>query len=619
MKFPNFQVENPGGWRGLSMLVAIAAIVGLAASPAFAASAEGQTQLNWIAMTMTLLGGLALFLYGMEQMSEALKFVAGDGMKTILAKLTSNRIIGLLTGAFVTAVIQSSSVTTVMLVGFVSAGLLSLSQAIGVILGADIGTTITAQIVAFKVTKYALLLVAVGFSLMFAGKSEQVRHYGSLVMGLGLIFFGMGIMSDGMKPLRDYQPFIELMQNVSNPLIGIVVAAFFTGLVQSSSATMGVVIALALQGLVSLEGGIALALGANIGTCVTAGLAAIGKPREAVRVAVAHVTFKIVGVMMLIGFIPQLAEFVRYISPVEAGLTGLDKLAAETPRQIANAHTLFNVGIAFAFLPLTSLFARFCEWLVPDKPLEVEDAAQSKYLDGDLLNTPVLALDAARREIGRAGVVVEEMLAQIVPSIVNGKRDTLVKITEMDDQVDKLHAQIITYLGHISRRGLSDEQTQELVDLMAAANDLENIGDLIETDLVDLGQKRLDAGITVSEQTRHAFEQIGEEISNAVTLAVQAVSNNDYRIAWEVINKKAQINTLVDSELIHEAQHLASKEPNRLQAYTIETSVIDKLKRIYYYAKRMAKTLPPPAELDETIHYRTLRDEHWEEAYDRIG
>jgi phosphate:Na+ symporter len=257
--------------------------------------------------------------------------------------------------------------------------------------------------------------------------------------------------------------------------------------------------------------------------------------------------------------------------------------------------------------------------LVPDKPLEVEDAVQSKYLDGDLLNTPVLALDAARREIGRAGELVEEMLAQIIPSIVNGNRDTLAKITEMDDRVDKLHAQTITYLGYISRRGLSDEQTQELVDLMAAANDLENIGDLIETDLVDLGQKRLDAAITVSEQTRRAFEQIGEEISNAVTLAVQAVSNNDYRIAWEVINKKAQINTLVDSAVIHEAQHLASKEPNRLQAYTIETSVIDKLKRIYYYSKRMAKTLPPPAELEETIHYRTLRDEHWEEAYGRIG
>ncbi|MCP4407989.1 MAG: Na/Pi cotransporter family protein, partial [Gammaproteobacteria bacterium] len=338
-----------------------------------------------------------------------------------------------------------------------------------------------------------------------------------------------------------------------------------------------------------------------------------------VRVAVAHVAFKIVGVAMIIGFIPQLAEFVRYISPVEAGLTGLDKLAAETPRQIANAHTLFNVGIAFAFLPLTSLFARFCEWLVPDKPLEVEDAVQSKYLDGDLLNTPVLALDAARREIGRAGVVVEEMLAQIVPSIVNGDRDTLAKITEMDDQVDKLHAQIITYLGRVSRRGLSDEQTQELVDLMAAANDMENIGDLIETDLVDLGQKRLDAGITVSEQTRNAFTQIGEEISNAVTLSVQAVSNNDYRIAWEVINKKAQINTLVDSAVMHQAQHLSTKEPNRLQAYTIETSVIDKLKRIYYYAKRMAKTLPPQAELEDIIHYRTLRDQNWEEAYDRIG
>ena len=289
----------------------------LAAGPVFAATGSGD-QLPWFSMSLKLIGGLALFLYGMEKMAEALKSVAGNGLKSILARLTNSRIVGLLTGAFVTAVIQSSSVTTVMLVGFVSAGLMSLSQAIGVILGADIGTTITAQIVAFKVTKYALLLVAAGFALLFTSKSDTTKQYGNLIMGLGLIFFGMGVMSDGMYPLRTYQPFIELMQNVSNPLIGILVAALFTGLVQSSSAAMGVVIALALQGLISLEGGIALALGANIGTCITAGLAAIGKPREAVRVALAHVTFKIVGVLLIIPFIPYFAEFVRYISPVEA-------------------------------------------------------------------------------------------------------------------------------------------------------------------------------------------------------------------------------------------------------------------------------------------------------------
>ena len=369
-------------------------------------------------MGMTLFGGLALFLFGMEQMSVALKAVAGDSMKRVLAKLTTSRIMGLITGAFVTAIIQSSSVTTVMLVGFVTANLMSLSQAIGVILGADIGTTITAQIVAFKVTKYALLLVGIGFLFIFVGKTDKTKHYGALIMGLGLIFFGMGVMSDGMKPLRTYQPFIDLMQNVSNPVVGILVATLFTGLVQSSSATMGVVIALALQGLVSLEGGIALALGANIGTCVTAGLASIGKPREAVRVAVAHVTFKVVGVALIVAFIPYLADFVRWLSPVAAeGVTGVDKLAAETPRQIANAHTVFNVGIAVLFLPLAGLFARFCEFVVPDKPMEEVGIAQTKYLDDALLTTPALALDHTRMEIGHMGESVKAMISGMMPAI----------------------------------------------------------------------------------------------------------------------------------------------------------------------------------------------------------
>ena len=211
-------------------------------------AATGDAGLDWVQMIIQLAGGLSLFLFGMDQMGESLKVVAGDKMRQILGKLTTNRLMGLVTGAVVTAIIQSSSVTTVMLVGFVTANLMSLSQAIGVILGADIGTTITAQIVAFPIKKYALLLVAVGFLMTFTSRKDDIRQYGILVMGLGLIFFGMAVMSGAMKPLRNYQPFIDLMQNVSNPLIGILISTAFTALIQSSSATMGIVIVLASQG-----------------------------------------------------------------------------------------------------------------------------------------------------------------------------------------------------------------------------------------------------------------------------------------------------------------------------------------------------------------------------------
>ena len=528
-------------------------------------------------------------------MAAALKSVAGDSMKRVLAKLTTSRIMGLITGAFVTAIIQSSSVTTVMLVGFVTANLMSLSQAIGVILGADIGTTITAQIVAFKVTKYALLLVAVGFLFIFAGKSDKTKQYGALIMGLGLIFFGMGVMSDGMRPLRTYQPFIDLMKNVSNPLVGILIATAFTGLVQSSSATMGVVIALALQGLISLEGGIALALGANIGTCVTAGLASIGKPREAVRVAVAHVTFKIVGVLLIFAFIPNLAELVRWISPAAPeGMTGVNKLAAETPRQIANAHTIFNVGIALLFLPMAGLFARFCEFVVPDRPIEDVEIVKTRFLDDALLSTPTLALDHARMEIGHMGERVTAMLGAMMPAILSGDRESLKKIANMDDEVDILHARIIGYLGQIGRQSLSEKQSHEFTQLMDAVNDLESIGDVIETDLATLGQKRIDENIVISPATRKVLTNIHENISRTVLDALQAVIGNDQKAAQEVIAEKTEVTRLVDDAMRHQAQRLMADEPNRLPTYAMEVDIIEKLKRIYYFAKRIAKAVVPP-------------------------
>ncbi|HRX81799.1 MAG TPA: Na/Pi symporter, partial [Pirellulaceae bacterium] len=242
---------------------------------------------------MGLLGGLALFLFGMDQMSDALKLIAGEGIKRDLAKLTTNRFTGALAGAFVTTIIQSSSVTTVLVVGFISAGLMSLTQSIGVIMGANIGTTVTAQLIAFKITHYSLVLVAIGFFMLFCSKNEKVRHYGHMIMGLGLIFFGMHLMSEGTSPLRTYPPFMDMMQQIDNPLTAILLAAVFTALVQSSSATTGLVITLASQGFISLDAGIALVFGANIGTCITAGLASLGKSREAVRAALVHVVFNV--------------------------------------------------------------------------------------------------------------------------------------------------------------------------------------------------------------------------------------------------------------------------------------------------------------------------------------
>jgi phosphate:Na+ symporter len=578
------------------LLPACATLAGLAAMPALAAGGDAGAT-DWGSMGMSLLGGLALFLFGMDQMADALKAVAGERMKLLLARLTTNRFMGALTGAFVTAIVNSSSVTTVLVVGFITAGLMSMSQSIGIIMGANIGSTITAQLIAFQVTRVALLMVAAGFGMLFLSRQERIMQYGGMLMGLGLVFFGMSIMSDAMEPLRSYPPFLHLMTHMENPLIGILIAAIFTGLIQSSAATTGIVIVMAAQGFITLQAGIALTFGANIGTCITALLASIGKPREALRAAVVHILFNVLGVLIWFRLIPQLAEFVTWLSPAYPQLSGAARLAAEAPRQIANAHTTFNVANTFIFIGFAGQFARLVEWLIPDKPLAEELIIRPKYLDEELLDTPSLALGRVRLEIGHVGSRVIEMLERIMPAILTGDRMALKAVTRIDDDVDILHGHIVTYLGRISQKALTEEQTRELVHLMDATNNLENIGDIVETDLASLGHQRIQEGVSISVATQAVLKKLHNVVMATVELAIDAVTENDRHAAQEIIAMKSDIARLTDSAAMHETRRLVAREPNRLAAYTVEMDVIEKLKRIYYHAKRMAKdVLPEEAE-----------------------
>ena len=585
-------IFNTRNFNGKLVFLLFSGFLLMFALPALAAG-DAETDMAWGFMGMKLYGGLALFLFGMEQMSVSLKAVAGERMKDILARLTANRFMGAITGAFVTAIIQSSSVTTVLVVGFISAGLMSLAQSIGVIMGANIGTTITAQIVAFKVTKAALLMIGVGFSMLFASRKESIKQYGTMLMGLGLVFFGMSVMSDAMKPLRTYQPFLDLMIQMESPLVGILVAAVFTGLIQSSSATTGIVIVMASQGFITLPAGIALAFGANIGTCVTAMLASIGKPREALRAAVVHVLFNVAGVLVWIFFIEYLAQFVTSFSPAYLELSGVDRLGAETPRQIANAHTVFNIANTLLFIGFTSQFARIDEWLVPDAPL-VESkvlVVRARYLDEELLSTPTLALGRVRLEVLHMGEKVQSMLGAIMPAIIAGKRETLLEVREKDEEVDLLYDQIIEYMGKISKQSLTGNQTQDFLQLMSAVNQLENIGDTIETNLVDLGLSRINAGFSISKSTQKVLLEFHQVVTRSVASAVHAVSQDNAEAANQVVNMRQEIIDLANSATEHQAERLVAEEPNRIAAYTIEVDIIEKQTRIYSFAKSMAKSV----------------------------
>jgi len=543
------------------------------------------------AILMGLAGGLAIFLYGMELMTNALKASSGQRLKKLLARMTTNRFKGVLAGAVTTAIIQSSSVTTVLVVGFVSAGLMKLEQTIPIIMGASIGTTVTAQIIAFKITHYALAIVFTGFVLQFFSRNEVVQRTGTMIFGFGMIFFGMSLMGDATAPLRDYPPFIELLREMDHPLYGILLSAVFTAVVQSSSATTGVIIMLASQGLISLEQGIALVFGANIGTCVTALLAAIGNSRDALRTALVHVSFNTIGVIVWYFFIPQFAELIRYISPSHPELEGIKRLAAETPRQIANAHTLFNVGNTLLFIGFTHQFAKLVTWMVPVTKEEKAGKIRPKYLDPNLIDTPALALDRVRMEIGRMAEHVLPMVRKGTEAAIAGSSADLTELARMDSQVDQLHGPIVEYLREVARQDLTSEEADLVYHYLAIASYYESIGDTLKLNLVHIGQKRLRGEVVISDQTRQLFEKLVDELIPLLELATRAVTRWDRDAAREVIRAKNRINELSQKIERHITRRMAADAPQRRLTYQIESELLENLKRVYYFTKRIGKVV----------------------------
>ena len=579
-----------------SVLPYLSLLVGfLIVSTAFADQGAADAQaIDWLQLSMGLFGGLALFLAGLEVLSDGLKKAAGNTLRTVLEKLTVNRFLGAITGAFVTGILNSSSVTTVLVVGFVTAGVMTLSQSVGVIMGANIGSTVTAQILAFNVAAYALIPVAVGFFMYFASKVERTRNIGLMIMGLGLVFFGMGLMSDAMKPLRTYEPFMEILASMENPLYGILAGAVFTGLVQSSAATVGIAIAMASEGLLTLPAGIALALGANIGTCVTALLAAMGKPTEAVRAAVVHITFNIAGVLVWLPFLGMLADFAVSLSPAAAGLEGKARLAAEVPRQIANANTLFNVVNTFLFIGFTTWFARLAERLIPERAVPEGVIIEPEFLDEAALKVPSLALENVRREIQRAGAITVGMMDDLDRAFRTKASDTLDNVARGDDQVSILEAEIMAYLGRLRQSMLTEDESRELQSLMTAMTDLESLSGVMEAGIVPLSRTYFDGEFeATSDETREMVEGLWDAVRRSVELAVQAVGQNDQLAAQEVRLLKDDIRDLADRFFDRHAQRLRADDPKYLQRVRLLMTFIEQLRHLYTLAKRISRTQLP--------------------------
>jgi phosphate:Na+ symporter len=557
---------------------------------------------TWIAkLIMGLLGGLGMFLYGMRIMSDGLKRSAGSRMRFILRALTVSRFRGLIAGAFVTTVIQSSSATTVMLVSFVEAGLIKFPHTLGVILGADIGTTITAQIIAFKVTDLALLLVAGGFALRLFAKKESLQAIGEAILGFGLVFNGMNLMSKAMIPLRAYQPFIDMLTSLEYPLLGIIAGTALTAILQSSSAVTGIIIVLGQQGLLTLDAAIPMILGANIGTTITAGLASLGGGREAKRVAVAHTFFKIGGVLLFLFWIPSFADLVRGISPgPPEGTSLIAAQAAVVPRQIANAHTIFNVGLAFVFFPFAGLMARQITRLLPDTPVPPGIKPAVAHLDSNLIKTPDLALNMARAEVVDMTELVKIMLGQVIipfeeteepPDPYYPDLKLIEGIQMREKKVDYLDEQISVYLFEISRGNLTNEQANESYALVSIVHDLEAIGDVIDKSLAPLARKTLALGVPFSEEGKAELQAYHTKAMKQLSRCKDAITEMDPTQASKIIAKGITYLSLkAELKRTHFERVRLGHEPS-IATDEIHVEMMEDLKKINDHAANIANTI----------------------------
>jgi len=556
----------------------------------YAMETSPDISLDWFEIGMGLFGGLALFLAGLDQLTDGLKMAAGDTLKNILQKLTTNRFMGVFTGTLVTGVLNSSSVTTVLVIGFVTVEIMTLQQSVAVIMGANIGSTVTAQLLAFNITKFALLPVAIGFFMMFMAKRDKVRYYGMMLMGIGMVFFGMGVMSEAMAPLRSYEPFIHFLEQMKSPMLGILAGALFTGLVQSSAATVGISIALASEGLLSLPAGIALALGANIGTCVTALLASIGKPTEAVRTAIVHVLFNVLGVLIWLPFIAYLADITIYLSPIaDAGLSGIEKMAYEVPRQIANANTFFNVANVLIFVFFTPLFAKAAIKLVPEKSKKKELGITPMYLNEDALTMPSAALDNVRYESARSIELIEETIQILRTSREEMYNPPLDKLQTLYQNVRTLDKANLLYLGKLRQLELTDKDSTTQENLMRTNTMLEGISYTLHTEVRETIIKAVALKYKPSEITQGYMKQIANMTLYSLILTKKGLKEHDYGAFDKILDMKKEYKELMDKFMKRKAERLVQADETYIDKVRIETTLVDNFYHIYHLNRLVAK------------------------------
>lgn len=479
-------------------------------------------------MIFGLLGGLGLFVYGMKLMGDGLQKAAGEKLKRMLEILTSNRFFAVLVGAGVTAIIQSSSATTVMTIGFVNAGLMNLFQAAGVIMGANIGTTMTAQLIAFKLSDIAPLILAIGAALVLFCKKKKHRDIGEIVLGFGILFVGMSMMEASMAPIREMEGFKELILSLGKyPIMGVFVGLGMTCLVQSSSATIGILMALAANNGISLAVALPILYGDNIGTCITALLASIGTTKNAKRAALIHIIFNVTGTIIFMIAFPLTLKFVPM-------------LGGNVQRQIANAHTIFNVSNVLIQVWFIGAIVMIVNKLVPGED-EKSSALTLKYLDVRLLQMPSIAVGQVVKEVIRMGKLSSENLCNAMKAFLKNDEDGMNSVIEQEITINYLEREITGYLVSLSNTHLSEKESKLIDSLFNVVTDIERIGDHADN-LGELAREKLDKRIIFSEKAISDVSHMFETVKYCVDNAMLALENSDL----EAANKAMEVEQKID-------------------------------------------------------------------------
>lgn len=540
---------------------------------------EESVQLSYIAtepyfiffVLIGLLGGFVLFMYGLNFGSKALTRIAGGKLREFLWRFTKIPVIGVFVGIFITFLTQSSSATTVMLVSFTEAELMKFFQTLGVILGADIGTTITVQLIAFKIFDIALLIVACGFFMMIFGKGKGVHYTGRVIFSFGLIFFGMKIMTDAIHPLTLIPSVTQgLISTGNNPLLLLIISAMFTGIIQSSGATMAIIVSFAFEGLLNLEIAIPLILGANIGTCVTAFLASVGRSTEAKRVALAHIMFKVIMAAVFFPFIRQFACLVA-------------KTSLSIPRQVANAHTLFNLFGAILFLPLLLPYSKLIQKMLPKRKIGFEP----RYLDPNLVSSPSIAIGQALRETLRMADIVQSMFTRSINVFRTNEEMERIRIIEEDNKVDTLEEDITRYLVKISEEEVSSETSVKSASLLHIVDEIEHIGDVISKSLMTYAKKKIKGGFVFSKEGFKDIEELAEFSNKTLTMAINALTTLDMKMAREVAERREEGRNLLTKYNDAHLERLRRGLKESIETSTVHLDLISDLERMNFHASNI--------------------------------